>query len=245
MSDELTPERITSAWWPEDVRLSPDGQLAAWSASPYGKDGEHNVSGIWVAEVDGDASGRRWTHGGADTRPRWSPDGSRLAFLSDRKERGTTGLFVLSVRGGEAEPIVVRKRSISAFAWSPDGESLAFVAPDEPDDEDKRREQERDDADVYGHRRQFNRLHLVNLETREVSTLLSQDLHVTDLAWSPGAGTMLAMSAQATPETNDLLRVCVGGEYPERRSLQGVRGAGCGGSRMDHRWSTSCLCRDP
>lgn len=209
MSNELTAELITSTWRPEEVRLSPDGRLAAWSSSPYGKDGEHNDSAIWIAEFDGQATGRRWTRGGADTRPRWSPDGSQLAFLSDREDRGTTGLFVLSVRGGEAEPVVVRKRSITAFAWSPDGTSLAFAAPDEPDEEDKRREDERDDSDVYGQRRPFNRLHLVDLETHEVLTLLTQDLHVTDVAWSPSDGATLGITVQATPEADEMLRASV------------------------------------
>jgi hypothetical protein len=40
MPDELTAELITSKWRPEEVRLSPNGRLAAWSASPYGKDGD-------------------------------------------------------------------------------------------------------------------------------------------------------------------------------------------------------------
>jgi Tol biopolymer transport system component len=85
------------------VRLSPDGSRIAWVAAPYGAKGEHDESAIWMAAVDGIEMGRRWTYGGADTSPRWSPDGTRLAFLSDRAKRGTAGLYVM--------PAVVARQS--------------------------------------------------------------------------------------------------------------------------------------
>src|SRR5688500_2267926 len=110
MATELTADLICTTWRPTEVRLSPDGSRVAWSAAPYGKAGEHAESGIWMAAVDGSAPPRRWTSGGNDTHPRWSPDGTCLAFLSDRADRGTSGLYLLRVAGGEAEPVAVRKR---------------------------------------------------------------------------------------------------------------------------------------
>jgi dipeptidyl aminopeptidase/acylaminoacyl peptidase len=179
---ELTAELITSTWHPEAVHLSPDGRHVAWSAAPYGQTEEHGESSIWVASVDGSESARRWTYGGHDSDPRWSPDGSRLAFRSDRKARGTHGLYVLHVAGGESAPLVVRERSIAAFCWSPDGQRIAFCSPEEPDDEDKRREEERDDRQVFGERWQYQRLYLVEVESGEVTQLVAGDRHVANVA---------------------------------------------------------------
>ncbi|HWM72224.1 MAG TPA: S9 family peptidase [Nocardioides sp.] len=205
MATELTADLICETWRPDDVRLSPDGSRVAWSAAPYGQAGEHGESAVWVSSVDGAVPARRWTYGGSDTRPRWSPDGRRLAFLSDRDERGTNGLYVISVEGGEAEALAVRKRSVGAFAWSPDGTRIAFVAPDEPDDEDKRREDELDDPAVHGERRELGRLHVLELADGQVETLVSDERHVVDVVWSPD-GSTLAVVTQDDPDLDEALR---------------------------------------
>lgn len=195
----LTPELISSTWEPDDVQLSSDGARVAWVAAPHGFDGEHRASGIWTAPVDGSSPARRLTRGGADTRPRWSPDGSRLAFLSDRAERGTAGLYVIDPDGGEAEPVAVRKRAVDGLSWSPDSTTIAFLAPAEPDEEDERREKERDDVEVFGERLQRNRLFTVAAGGGDAVEIPLGELHGTEVAWSPD-GSSIAVLARATPE---------------------------------------------
>src|SRR4051812_49435643 len=95
MTASLTPELIAALLAPADPQIAPDGRRVAWSAAPNGKEGEHVERGVWVGPVDGSKAARQWTFGGDDSSPRWSPDGARLAFLSDRRERGTQGLYVL------------------------------------------------------------------------------------------------------------------------------------------------------
>ncbi len=201
----LTPETIASLPSPSDPQISPDGARVAWSVAPFGHQDKHGDSGVWLAETAGpDGSGtqpaRRWTFGGEDSTPRWSPDGSRIAFRSDRAERGTHGLYVIELAGGEARALVVRKRSIGPFAWAPDGRSIAFLAPEEPTDGDERREKERDDADVFGERTTPSRVWTIGVaavgesaRTAQAEELWAPDgRHVTELAWSPD-GSRLAL----------------------------------------------------
>ena len=100
--------------------------------------------------------------------------------------------------GGEADALVVRERTVSALAWSPEGDKLAFLAPDEPDEEDRRRERERDDAEVIGERWQVHRLWVIELSSRQVSRLGDFEGHLVALDWSP-KGTVIAVVVRATP----------------------------------------------
>ncbi len=215
MPTDLTADLITDTWYPTGARLSPDGTRVAWSAQPYGRRGEHPVSGLWVAPVDGSSVARTWTRGGAATDPRWSPDGSRLAFLSDRAEPGTAGVWVLDATGGEAWPVAVRARAVTAAMWSADSATLAFLAPDEPPPgEDDRRDRERDDADVSGERTPTARLWTTTADgggDRGAEAVLRHTGdHVVESTWSPD-GTRVALLTRPRPELDsaDRTRVVV------------------------------------
>ena len=205
MTHRVTPELVAALWHPTEVALCAHGDRVAWSAEPYGREGEHPESGIWVASIAHPGAARRWTHGGADEHPRWSPDGAALAFVSDRHERGTGGVYVLRVDGGEARPLVVRQRSVADLAWSPDGRSLAFLAPSEPDDEDSRGDEQRDDPHVHGERWQHHHLYRVDVDSGVVTCLHDDDRHLTELAWSPN-GSAVAVLARTTPGLDDSAR---------------------------------------
>ena len=72
--------------------------------------------------VDGSEPPRRFTTGERrDGEPRWSPDGTRLAFVSSRAEKEPGQLYVIPLRGGEAQRLTKLKEDVSDVAWSPDG----------------------------------------------------------------------------------------------------------------------------
>ncbi len=220
---ELTAELIVDQSKPQDLDLSPDGRYVAYSVTPYSKRDEHPTAAMWVAPTDGAGAPRQFTAGIAnDHAPRWSPDGSTIAFLSDRANRGTDALYQIAAFGGEARPLTptTNKKSIESFAWSPDGATLAFTAADEPDAEETRREQERDDADVYGARWPFARLRLISPVGGEIVTLVGGDRHVAGFAWAP-SGAEIAFTTRQTPvlESRDyectIERVTISGDAPE------------------------------
>ncbi|MCC6791249.1 MAG: PD40 domain-containing protein, partial [Thermomicrobiales bacterium] len=93
--------------------------------------GKRYRSVIWIAGIDGGGPRPFTSSSSKDTAPRWSPDGTQLAFLSDRS--GTTQLHVIPCDGGEARQISDLKHGVTDPLWSPDGSWIAVTSKIDPE----------------------------------------------------------------------------------------------------------------
>ena len=139
----MRPEDLYDVVWASDPRLSPDGKTVAYAVNSVDREENTYRSAIWLAAVDGASPPRQLTAGKkADGMPRWSPDGTRIAFASNR-DGDNKQLYVLPLDGGEPLCLTDLKEDVERPAWSPDGTRIAFAArvPDpayEEKDEKKR-----------------------------------------------------------------------------------------------------------
>lgn len=196
----LSPELIADMQRVGDPQLSATG-LVAYTVAPASKGKDGQRSALWIVPVNPeDGEARQFSVGTCNDRhPRWSPDGRMLAFLSDREDRETAHIHLMQAHGGEARALTEGKKGVAGFVWSPDGNSIAFTSPDELDDEDRRREEEKEDARVWGERWEYGRLRVVDVATGEVRTLVEGNRHVDEIAWTPD-GKRVVCVVRPTPD---------------------------------------------
>ena len=104
-----------------DSQISPDGHHVVFCVQRVDKKTEKKYSNLWIAPTD---RGRvhQFTYGDqSDSQPKWSPDGSEIAFISNRGDEKQPQIYVIPLHGGEARPLTDLKGEIGPFEWSPDG----------------------------------------------------------------------------------------------------------------------------
>ncbi len=126
MPSPITPDLVYHLRSAADPTISPDGTLVAYSLSWTDPDSLEPCSRIMIQALP-DGAPRELTQGTRDTRPRFSPDGSLLAFLRP-DAGGKRQLWLLSMSGGEARCLTQVSGGVRELSWSPDSRYIAFSA---------------------------------------------------------------------------------------------------------------------
>jgi dipeptidyl aminopeptidase/acylaminoacyl peptidase len=113
-----------------DPQMSPDGRYVAYTMATPDREANRVAPNIWIVPTAG-GEPRQLTRGGSDQRPRWSPDGTKIAFLSARD--GAQQVYWISLAGGEATRLTSLSGGADNELWSPDGKTIAFVSSVYPD----------------------------------------------------------------------------------------------------------------
>ncbi len=207
---------------PSDVQLSPDGQFVAYVYGPSFKPDKDTPvqKNIHIIEID---TGSQTTLT-PDTHctnlsPRWSPEGQRLAFLSNRSDKDEMQLFVMQRDGTGVEQLTDLRGAVRTPVWTPDGSAILFLYngtldPDQPP---------APDPVVWDENPRFNRVWRCDLVTGALTVLTPDTTHCFEYALAPDGSTLAILAGShpnpmqgwyaaqlytVTPATQTLTQVC-------------------------------------
>jgi len=126
---------------------------------------------IYVMDPDGSNQTRLTSNTLPDTNPAWSPDGTRIAFVSSRD--GNAEIYVMSADGSNPTRLTNNSVGDTNPTWSPDGSRIAFLSGQSG----------------------VNTIWIMNADGSNAFQLLPNSLNANFPAWSPD-GTRIAFSAQ-------------------------------------------------
>ena len=213
----ITAQTGATAWDPEmqlkvrsvgTPRVSPDGKRMVYTVSEAVTTPEKSefVSQIWMANIAAKENVQITFGDKSSTNPKWSPDGNWIAFTSNRKDN-KNNLYLLSLNGGEAEPLTDVKSAVTTFAWSPDGRSIAFTMTDPKNEEEDKNDKAKNDFRWVDENLKMSRLYLLTIQKdangkREPRKLTTGNYNVDEFDWSPDSS-RIAFSHSKTPVAND------------------------------------------
>jgi acylaminoacyl-peptidase len=121
----FTPEDVFGLEWASDPQVSPDGSRVVYVRNGFDLMTDRSRSALWILGSDG--SGHRALTSGAGNAfaPRWSPDGTRLAYVST--EDGSPEVWIRWMDDGQTALLTNLTSAPGNLTWSPNGEWLAMT----------------------------------------------------------------------------------------------------------------------
>jgi dipeptidyl aminopeptidase/acylaminoacyl peptidase len=188
-----------------EPQVSPDGTRLLYAlvkADPR-RPAEAPRSQLWASRIDGSEPRALTGQGHRDNQPRWSPDGTRIAFCSDRVPG--VGIFVMPASGGEPLELTRHEDRIEGLCWSADGTRLAYVVAVSPPSPaqgpgglvrvTRRMDYKEDGRGYLGEKRL--QVHVLDVETGERRQLTDGPRDHRHPNWSPDGRLLAALSFDA------------------------------------------------
>lgn len=194
-NDVFSPQDVLKTKTCSNAQISPDGKWIAYrvrvpreaNKKPGGAYSELYLISVKTGEV------RPFIAGKVNVRsPLWSPDGSKIAFLTVRGEKARTQVWMIPVDGGEAVQVTHAKTSVSSFCWHPTGKKIAYLAPTPKTSREKELEKKGYGFIFYEENLKHRNLYLTDIAGKNEAEQLTKDVTVWSFEFSHDGKTIAA-----------------------------------------------------
>ncbi|MCL4410869.1 MAG: S9 family peptidase [Gammaproteobacteria bacterium] len=120
----FSPEDIFALEWANDVQVSPDGKSVVYVRHSNDIMTDSTGRSLWLVDIKSGQHSPLFADEYQYSSPKWSPDGKRLAFVSNRS--GSSQVHVYWFEQDKSARITDVRRAPSDVTWSPDGKHIAF-----------------------------------------------------------------------------------------------------------------------
>ena len=164
-------------------RMSPDGTLIVYMFREKEKWDSRANNNLWIISTGGTKRFQLTNSDKNDWNPLWSPDGSKVAFLSNRS--GKSQVHVISLSGGESQQVTSAEKGVSSYRWI-DNTSLACVSPVPRDAALVKAEEEAGGGYVVGTKATTSELWIQSLtDKNHTKKITDGTYHIMDMCPSP------------------------------------------------------------
>jgi dipeptidyl aminopeptidase/acylaminoacyl peptidase len=176
-----------------EPQLSPDGRQLLYTLTSTDWKANRRIPHVWRVNSDGTGA-VQLTKGESpvgEFHGRWSPDGTRVAFLTVRPDAPGLQIYLIEAAGGDPRvltkhPGITPLAGTSAWTieWTPDGAAIYFVATDPRSEDDTVRARLNDDVFAFEENRRQQHLWRVNVADGAETRITSGDYSVLDFRLS-------------------------------------------------------------
>ena len=196
-----------------ELAVAPEGDWVAYTLRSTDTGKDRTISDLFMVSWDGSTRIQLTQSDGSESRPRFSPDGKYLAFLtarggddsgSSKDPAAKSQVWLLNRSGGEAQRLTELEGGVSSFEWSEDSTRLVLVSKDPKDEDDGEGEKDADNdethktpepivIDRYHFKRdrvgylddRYQRIYVFDVATKKATLLTPGGFDSTGPAWSP------------------------------------------------------------
>ena len=180
--------------------ISPDGSHVAWAQSL------HHKTSLWIENLATKMKSRLTAGSGnvfaEEGEPQFSPDSSRVAFLSDAHIAGATQVYVANANGSGVRQVGRLTGAAQALRWSPDGSRLAFLYVAHPHRRTGATSAGSRMTGVVGSANDEQQIATLDVRSGKLALITPGDDYVYEYDWSPDTGRFAYTYARGNGDNN-------------------------------------------